>query len=40
MCECVIADFVTFVHDAAQQIGIGLAVFTDDKKRRRDIFAF
>ena len=38
MGESVIADFVAFVDDAAQQIRIRLAVLADDEKRRRHIF--
>ena len=40
MGESVIADLVTLVHHAAQQIRIRLAVLADDKKCRRNVFLF
>src|SRR5437879_3318709 len=40
MSKSVIANFMTFIYFAPQQIGISLAVFSHDEKRRRHILLF
>ena len=39
MCERVVTDLVTFVRDTSHEIGIRLAVLSDDEESGRNIFA-